>query len=137
MTPNALRRESLVGGLEQESFGSNGIDDAGNITFAATIKNPNAPPTRFASLWENDTLVFLEGDVIPAGPLAGNSSTRPVAWRRSPSGVSSWVSRYASTSLGDSAGSALFRNTTTFEVLLQSGDNDWNGGDHRGRGGGH
>lgn len=120
--PTALRREGTVSGNVQEAFGSSGIDNAGNVTFTASLTNPNAPPTRLSSLWENDTLVFKEGEAIPAGPLAGEFFDSAGGAYRSPEGVSSWVSRYSDTSLGAVSGYAIFRDTTNFEVLLQSGD---------------
>jgi len=120
--PKALRRESTISGQQQETFGSLGIDNSGNITYTATLVNPSAPPTRFASLWENDTMMFREGNAIPAGPLAGNFFGSISAAARSPSGTSSWISSYSTTSLGSTAGIALLRNTTGFDVLLKSGD---------------
>ncbi|WP_146451525.1 hypothetical protein [Bythopirellula polymerisocia] len=122
ITPTALRRESTIAGQEQETFSSNGIDNAGNITYTATIKNPSAPPTRFGSLWENDTLIFRHGDAITTGPLAGNFFASASGAYRSPTGISNWISSYSDTSLGASTGSALFRSTTNFDVLLKSGD---------------
>lgn len=116
--PTALRREATLGGLEQETLGSNGIDLAGNITYSATIVNPNAPPNRFASLWENDTNIFVEGDTIPTGPLAGQTFDSAGGVYRSPSGVSSWISQY----VGTESGYAIFQDTTDFNVLLKSGD---------------
>ncbi|MEQ8837404.1 MAG: hypothetical protein RID07_11425, partial [Lacipirellulaceae bacterium] len=117
-TPTALRREATLSGLEQETIGSNGIDYAGNVTYSATLVNPNAPPNRFASLWENDINIFVEGDTIPAGPLAGQMFDSALGVYRSPSGVSSWISEY----VGTQSGYAIFQDTTDFNVLLKSGD---------------
>ncbi len=118
VTPTALVREATLGGLEQETLGSNGIDLAGNVTYSATIVNPNAPPNRFSSLWENETNVFVEGDTIPVGPLAGHTFESAGGVYRSPSGVSSWISQYD----GTQSGYAIFQDTTDFNVLLKSGD---------------
>ncbi|MEM8947272.1 MAG: hypothetical protein AAGD11_19015 [Planctomycetota bacterium] len=120
--PTAIRREGTMAGQVVEAYGSTGIDLAGNITYTASLTNGSPPPTRLSSLWENDTLIFLEGDAVPAGPLAGKFVDSAFGAYRSPSGVSSWISRYADSSLGTATGTAIFRDTTNFEVLLQSGD---------------
>ena len=120
--PTALRREAVISGQEQESFSATAVDDAGHITYTATIKNPAAPPTRFGSLWEDGTLAAREGNAIPAGPLAGKFFSTFSGAARTPAGISSWVGGYSSTSLGAVAGSVLFRNTTTFDALLKTGD---------------
>lgn len=120
--PTAIRREGNIAGQIIESYGSNGIDIAGNITYTASLTNPNAPPSRLSSLWENDTLVFLRGDAIPAGTLAGKFFDSAGGAYRSPAGDSSWISRYSDSSFGTSTGTAIFRNTTSYDIVLQSGD---------------
>lgn len=118
-TVGALRREGTYDGQNQlELRSSVGIDLTGNLFYEAELASPGADQ----SLWLNDELLLEEGDAIPAGPLAGfffDSFTRTTL---APNGDAYWSSSYASTSGGASAGVALFRDLTDFEVLLQSGD---------------
>ena len=116
-----VAKELLLGRNKITSI-SSGIDHAGNVTFTATILNPNAPPTRLGSLWENDTLIFRAGDAIAAGPLTGKffrfrERSLPVSDGRIELGqqLRGDIVRHV-------AGSAMFRDTTSFDVLLQSGD---------------
>lgn len=120
--PTSIRREGTIAGQTVEAYGSPGIDLAGNITYTASLTNASPPPTRLSSLWENDTLIFREGEAIPAGPLSGKFFDSAGGAYRSPTGVSSWISGYADTSLGARTGTAIFRDIETYSVLLKSGD---------------
>lgn len=124
-TPLAIRRESTIGGQEQIVFGSQaGIDYSGAISYSASIPNPTpGGSARLSSLWEDDTLVYVSGDAAPAGPLSGSFISGPGGLYRSPSGDTSWVSSYSAVAGGPNSGSALIRGTSTYDVLLQSGDN--------------
>lgn len=121
-TPVALRREATLGGQQQIVFGSAGIDNTGQVSYAASVPNPGSGPTRLSSLWENDAVVWIQGDAIPAGALAGQHHGTASGVYRSPTGVTSWVTSYTSTTLGPRAGTALLRGVSSYEVLLQSGD---------------
>lgn len=123
-SPTALRREqNPLAGQNQLAFGDTSAIDYNGVTlYTATLENPNAPPSRLSSLWQDDTPIAIRGDAIPAGPLAGSFFNGFGSSHRSGSGVNSWSSSYATTSLGSTAGVALFRDSTTFDTLLKSGD---------------
>ena len=118
-TVEALRREGTYDGQNQlELRSSVGVDLAGNLFYEAELAAPGAEQ----SLWLNDDLLLEEGDAIPAGPLAGSFFDSFSRTTLAPNGAAYWSSSYANTSGGASAGVALFRDLTNFEVLLQSGD---------------
>lgn len=117
-TVGALRREGDYDGQTQTVLRSAvGIDNAGNLLYEARLASAGTPD----SLWLNDELLFLESDAIPAGPLTGSFIESISNTNLSPDGVAYWTGSYASTPGGSTDGVAIFRDTSSFDVLLQSG----------------
>ena len=132
-TPKALLRESTInnastGGVDQtqRDLGSTGgIDYNGDFSYSAGVPDPRPNRSQFQipSLWENENLVYLEGDAVPAGPNAGLFFESASSVYRSPAGETRWTASLTDTSFGDTVvKTVLFRDTTTFDVVLESGD---------------
>ncbi len=119
--PSALRREAMLAGVYQNTFGSSvGIAADGTVTYSAALGSGLSGP---ASLWQGDTLIYQEGDVIPAGPLAGNyfgGSASSVFTK--PAGDVVWRMSYANISGGDEIGVALVKGIGSYTPLLKTGD---------------
>ena len=132
-TPTAFYRESTINNAstgfvdqEQRDFeAGGGIDNNGNISYSADVPDPRPGRSQFQidGLWENEDLVYLEGDVIPSGSFAGEFFRSASSVYRSPSGETRWLASIADESFDDTGiATALFRDTTTFDVIIQSGD---------------
>ncbi len=120
--PTAFRREAVLAGIDQQNLTSPAIDYSGNTTYRSLTGNNGNAGSGESGLWEDDIPYAYPGDMIASGPLAGSFFQSLGSSYRSPLGVSSWVSSYSSTASGAVEGSAYMRNTTSNEVLLQSGD---------------
>lgn len=120
-TPLALRREAMLEGVYQNILGtSTGIAADGTLTYNASLGSGLSGP---ATLWRDDTLIYQEGDAIPAGPLAGKffgGNASSVFTR--PNGDSIWRMTYRDTSGGPEVGTAILQSTNAFNPILQSGD---------------
>ncbi len=117
-TIKALRREGTFGGVEQRALSSNTIDNGGSLLYTSRHTEPDGR----TGLWLDDTLLLATGDPITAGPLSG-SFLDSFGWPTlAPDGSRTWISGYAATDGGPRVGEALFRGTSDFDILLQTGD---------------
>lgn len=124
VTPRAFIREATVASEEQLEFtGDAGVDYQGNLSYVANLRDPANPQISTRnSLWENQTPVLIEDDQFTAGPLSGMFFNFAAGVYRTPAGETSWITGFTDTQGTDSTGTALVRGTSTFDVLLQSGD---------------
>ncbi|MEM8864547.1 MAG: dockerin type I domain-containing protein [Planctomycetota bacterium] len=120
--PAALRREAMLAGEYQNIFRPDvGIGPNGSTTYAAalnmgTLSGPS-------SLWQDDTLIYKEGDPIPAGPLSGKFFGGTVgSIFAAPDGEISWSMSYADVANGPELGRALMRGVGAYDTLLKTGD---------------